>query len=453
MDQSTALDILKSGKNVFLTGQAGSGKTYVINSYVGYLWACGIRVAITASTGIAATHIGGVTIHSRSGIGIKEHLSDHDIELIIQHEHIYKNINSASVLIIDEISMLSANTLDMINKMTQAARADLRPFGGLQVIFCGDFFQLPPVSKNSSDTKRFAFAANAWKQCDLAICYLETQYRQTDATFSAILNQLRTGEVSETSIQQLQSRLHQPISHPSLVKLYTHNIDVDRINNEHLEALDGEQRIYRHKAHGDKKIIAAIKKSMMALETLTLKIGAQVICIKNNPSKGYRNGTTGVVIGYEGIDRLPSIQTKDSIITIEPESRSIESAHETLAYVSQIPLKLARAITVHKSQGMTLDAAEMDLSKTFEAGQAYVALSRVRSLDGLRLLGLNTDGLGAHPLVIRADNYFRKQSDEIAALYQSFTLEEKTLLRKTFVEVLGGTYYDQSDDTRSPDNV
>lgn len=211
--------------------------------------------------------------------------------------------------------------------------------------------------------------------------------------------------------------------------------------------------MYRHKEHGDKKIITAIKKSMMALETLTLKVGAQVICIKNNPSKGYRNGTTGVVVGYEGIDKFPSIQTKDGIITLEPEARSIESAHETLAYVSQIPLKLARAITVHKSQGMTLDAAEMDLSKTFEAGQAYVALSRVRSLDGLRLLGLNTDGLAAHPLVLRADRYFHQQSQEIAILYQSFTPEEKTLLQKTFVEILGGTYYDQSDETRSPDDA
>ena len=191
MNQKTALDILKSGRNVFLTGQAGSGKTYVINSYIRRLRACGIPVAVTASTGIAATHIGGVTIHSWSGIGIKESLSDQDIDLIAQKEHVFKNITSAKVLIIDEISMLSAATLDMIDRVCKAVRWDPRSFGGLQVVLCGDFFQLPPVS-SSSDTKRFAFAASAWKQADFAMCYLETQYRQNDVTFSDILNQLRT---------------------------------------------------------------------------------------------------------------------------------------------------------------------------------------------------------------------------------------------------------------------
>ena len=148
MNQSTALNILRSGKNVFLTGQAGSGKTYVINQYISRLWSCGVQVAITASTGIAATHIGGVTIHSWSGIGIKDHLSDHDLELIAQKEHIYKNITGVSVLIIDEISMLSATTLDMVSKVCQHIRQDYRSFGGLQVILVGDFFQLPPVTRS-----------------------------------------------------------------------------------------------------------------------------------------------------------------------------------------------------------------------------------------------------------------------------------------------------------------
>lgn len=187
MLQPLALSLLKSGRNVFLTGQAGSGKTYVINQYVRWLWSCGIQVAITASTGIAATHIGGVTIHSWSGTGIKDHLSDHDMELLQQKEHLHKNITKAKVLIIDEISMLSANTIDMVDRVVKMIRRDGRAFGGMQVIFVGDFFQLPPVMKMNPDgtesNKRFAFAANARKEANLTMCYLHTQHRQEVGDF------------------------------------------------------------------------------------------------------------------------------------------------------------------------------------------------------------------------------------------------------------------------------
>lgn len=193
MNQSLALSLLKSGRNVFLTGQAGAGKTYVINQYIQWLRSCDIPVAITASTGIAATHIGGVTIHSRAGIGIKDRLTDHDMELIQQKEHLHKNITKAKVLIIDEISMISANTLDMVDRVVQMIRRDGRPFGGLQVILVGDFFQLPPVmsGQDSNSNKRFAFASKVWKELNLAICYLHTQHRQDEGDFSIVLNELR----------------------------------------------------------------------------------------------------------------------------------------------------------------------------------------------------------------------------------------------------------------------
>lgn len=187
MLQPLALNLLKSGRNIFLTGQAGSGKTFVINEYVRRLWSCGIQVAITASTGIAATHIGGVTLHSRSGIGIKDELTDRDMELLQQKEHLHKNINKAKVLIIDEVSMLSANTLDMVDRVVKMIRRDGRPFGGMQVVFVGDFFQLPPVMKLTPDgresTKRFAFASNAWKEANLTMCYLHCQHRQEAGDF------------------------------------------------------------------------------------------------------------------------------------------------------------------------------------------------------------------------------------------------------------------------------
>lgn len=445
---------------MFLTGQAGSGKTYVINQYVQYLWNSEVVVAITASTGIAATHIGGVTIHSWSGIGIKEYLTDHDIELIIQKENIFKNITKAKVLIIDEISMLSANVIDMIDKVCQQVRRNNRPFGGLQVILCGDFFQLPPVVKyqaedpdqlllglnNGADKKRFAFASKARKNAEFAICYLETQHRQTVGIFTKILDELRTGEMSSESIELLHTRMNQNIDHPALVRLYTHNVDVDRINQEQLNKLDSVQYSYSYKGSGDKKLLEVIKKGMLAMEVLTLKLGAQVIFLKNNGAKGYNNGTTGIVVSFEWYDNLPVVELKSGEkIRVEPEIWSIENGDSVLATVSQIPLKLARAITVHKSQGMTLDAAEIDLSKVFEPGQAYVALSRLRTLEGLSLLGLNTSGLNVHPLVLRADKYFQEQSEIIATEYESYNKEELELLHKAFLKAIGGVYHDENE--------
>jgi len=205
--------------------------------------------------------------------------------------------------------------------------------------------------------------------------------------FTDILNALRIGNLQKDHLTQLQTRLHQDVQHPNPVKLYTHNVDVDRINAQHLYELEGDLETYTAIGEGDPRIVDSMMKSMLAPSLLSLKIGAQVIFVKNNPAKGYYNGTTGIVTGFDVATSYPLVQTADSSkIKVEPESRSIEQAHDIVASVRQIPLKLARAITVHKSQGMTLDAAEMDLSKVFEPGQAYVALSRIRSLDGLKLL-------------------------------------------------------------------
>lgn len=445
MTQDLALNILKSWRNVFLTGQAGSGKTYVINQYVQWLWSCGITVAITASTGIAATHIGGVTIHSWSGIGIKDELTDHDMELIQQKEHLHKNINKAKVLIIDEISMINARTLDMVDRVVQMIRRDGRPFGGLQVVFVGDFFQLPPVISQHSDlsqsNKRFAFASKVRKDLDLAMCYLHTQHRQGEGDFRVVLNELRKGELSDISVALLRTRMNQDIQHPNPVKLYTHNVDVDRINSEKLEELIEEEQSYIASGIWDLKLVEAMKKSMLAPEVLYLKVGAQVIFVKNNPNKWYYNGTTGEVIGFDKITKHPLIKIQSwNVIKTEPELWSIENANEVVASVSQVPLKLAWAITVHKSQGMTLDAAEMDLSKVFEPGQAYVALSRVRSLESLKLLWLNEDGLLAHPLVARGDEYFWKQSELLFEQYKKFDDSVFADIHSRFIAAIGGKY-------------
>ena len=197
---------MKSWHNVFLTGKAGSGKTYILNQYIRWLRANEVSVAITASTGIAATHIGGTTIHSRSGIGIQSDLSDRDVDMIAGKNRVAKNIEKAQVLIIDEISMLSAQALDDIERIMKAARYDERSWWWLQVIFCGDFFQLPPITKWWDTTKRFSFAAWAWNRADMVFCYLDTQHRQTDDAFTTLLDELRVGRLSEASIACLEAR-------------------------------------------------------------------------------------------------------------------------------------------------------------------------------------------------------------------------------------------------------
>ena len=447
MNQSLALSILKSWRNVFLTGQAGAGKTYVINQYIKRLRSCDVAVAITASTGIAATHIGGVTIHSRAGIGIKEHLTDRDMELIQQKEHLHKSITKAKVLILDEISMISATTLDMVDRVVQMIRRDGRPFGGLQVVLVGDFFQLPPVmsSQDMNNTKRFAFASKVWKELNLAICYLHTQHRQDAGDFSIVLNELRKWQVSDQSIALLRTRLDQDITHTNPVKLYTHNIDVDRINSEKLDELTGDEQAYIATWSWDKKLIDTIKKSMLAPEVLYLKVWAQVLFVKNNPGKWYFNGTTGEVISFHNMTGYPLVKiATGDIIVAEPETRSVENANEIIVSVKQIPLKLARAITVHKSQGMTLDAAEIDLSKVFEPGQGYVALSRVKALDSLKLLWLNESGLNAHPLVARGDEYFWNQSEILIEDYKTRDEEIFDELHQRFIELIGGVYTKES---------
>jgi len=195
MTQDEAFKVLMMGKNVFLTGAAGSGKTYILNRYIQWLRERGIEPAVTASTGIAATHIGGQTIHAWSGIGIKDELSPYDLDRIEQNEKLVKRFQRTHVLIIDEVSMLSANTLTMVNQSIQAGLQTYEPFGGMQVILCGDFFQLPPVTRGREEVQ-YAFQSKTWNELSLHTCYLTDQYRQNDTDLLALLNAIRSSRYS-----------------------------------------------------------------------------------------------------------------------------------------------------------------------------------------------------------------------------------------------------------------
>lgn len=428
MTQDKALTVLKSGANVFLTGEPGSGKSYTIGKFRDWLDEEDIPYAVTASTGIAATHIGGVTIHSWSGIGIKEKITDRDVENIIDNKpFIVKKIDSAKVLIIDEISMLNAETLDNINKVLCGVRGTImtgEPFGGLQVVFVGDFFQLPPVVKNKEEVK-FAFEADSWKQADLTYCYLHEQHRRSDPEFLEILTAIRQGEVTEAHKKILMNAFE---GDPKTLhtKLFTHNLDVDRINSNELAKIESKEFVYMMTETGNPYLCSVMKKSCLSPDKLYLKKGAVVMFTRNKFDDDgdiiYVNGTLGEVIDFDDQD-YPIVLTVDGReIMSEREEWSIEEYSYTgkvkAASIKQIPLKLAWAITVHKSQGMSLDHARVDLSKAFEYGQGYVAISRVRSMKGLLLDSVNVKAFEMHPKVVEADVEFRSGSDLANSKYE-----------------------------------
>jgi len=436
MTQEQAFSVLTMGKHVFLTGPAGTGKTHVLNRYIRWLRERGIEPAVTASTGIAATHLHGQTIHSWSGIGVKEHLGAYDIDKLEQNEKLFKRFTSTKVLVIDEVSMLSGNTLSLVDQSIRVVLRSNEPFGGMQVVLCGDFFQLPPVVRNGGDAN-FAFQGAAWHELSLCVCYLERQYRQSDETLLALLSAIREGEVPSELLAAIESRIGHEVA-DDVPHLYTHNVDVDQQNIERLAALPGGCRNYEMQTKGAKKYIEVLRRGVLAPETLQLKEGAVVMFVKNHPQGRYVNGTLGVVRGFSAMGD-PEIETRDGrTLVAEPETWGYEDGGKVRAEVTQVPLRLAWAITVHKSQGMTLDAARMDLRKAFVPGQGYVALSRVRSLDGIFLDGVNDLAYARHPAVAEADAHLRAGADAVVRRLDKTPPERFEELAQAFVKRSGG---------------
>ncbi|MDB5189230.1 MAG: ATPase [Parcubacteria group bacterium] len=450
MRQSQALEILKTGANVFLTGEPGSGKTHTLTSYISWLRSHGIEPAITASTGIAATHVGGMTIHSWSGIGILERLTPEDLDRISSKEHVAKRIQKTKVLIIDEISMLSAGALSMIDAVAREVRQDSRAFGGIQVVFAGDFFQLPPITRGGTPAE-FAFSSAAWRTATPLVCYLTEQHRQDDTDFLDVLGAIRDGTFDHTHASTILSRESDGDELDSEIpRLFTHNADVDRINNEYLAKLPGSAKTYRMVTTGPDVLIEGLKRGCLSPQALVLKEGAIVMCTKNNPAAQYVNGTLGKVIGFVHGSGEPIIETHDGReLTILPSEWALEENGKVRAKIAQLPLRLAWAITVHKSQGMSMDAAAIDLSRTFEYGQGYVALSRVRTLAGLTLLGWSEHAAMVHPEVARMDERLREES--LAAEEAFTTLREDgdlEVMHRNFIHANGGTLEAAKDGER-----
>ncbi len=461
MTQEQALDILKTGANVFLTGEPGAGKTYTINTFVDYLRAHDVEPAITASTGIAATHIGGMTIHSWSGIGIKTNLDKYDLDKIASSEYVCKRVRRTKVLIIDEISMLSTNMLDMINVVCREIKQNDEPFGGIQIILVGDFFQLPPIVRRPVDVDSygearrkkqnslipqvgpvgtFAYDAGAWERAHLVVCYLTEQHRQDDMDFLSVLSAIRANNFSEKHREHLNTRKIDMDNYPeNITKLFSHNFDVDRVNNIELSKIEEETKFFKMSAEGNEKIVETLKKGCLSPEKLELKIGAVVMCTKNNQKERFVNGTLGLVTGFDEFNGHPVIKTRSGrSITVTPMDWMVEENGKIRAQITQIPLRLAWAITVHKSQGMSMDAAVMDLSQVFEFGQGYVALSRVRRLSGLYLLGINEHALKVHPEILKKDIDFKNKSEDAVKIFGNLSAIELKKMHENFVVACGG---------------
>lgn len=403
-----------SGESVFLTGAPGSGKTFVLNKFIQLAKQANKRVAVTASTGIAATHIGGTTIHSWSGLGIRDEISERDEKWLKDNDRLLKRYNNTDILIIDEVSMIHGKRLDMVSQVAKWLRDSDKPFGGMQVILTGDLFQLPPISRGDTSID-FVHLSSTWKELNPKVCYLSEQHRQVNDPLLDLLEAMRLNDVMQVHFDALGERLGlETPAGESVTKLYSHNMDVEQINDSHLKAISDEAKTFVMETYGVQSKIDQLSKSVLAPEVLELKVGAEVMFVANNFSEGFVNGSRGRVVDFKDGKPLVELQRNKRVITVSPHSWSLEEDGRERARVTQLPLRLAWAITIHKSQGMSLDSAEIDLSRAFTPGMGYVALSRVRSLDGVYLKGINNTALVMHPEIFTFDAELKQSSQEVA---------------------------------------
>ena len=401
--QNIAYNLMCEGKNVFITGSGGVGKTKLIKFFT-KIYKKSRVIAVTSTTGTSALLIDGTTIHSYLGIGFGKASSEILIQKINSTPWLKKRWNSLSCLVIDEISMLSPEIFDKLEYIARVIRKSKLPFGGIQLILSGDFCQLPVIGVN-----KFCFEAESWNICIDETIYLTEIIRQSEKSFQNILNNIRLGNITEFDKTILDQRIGFNLNNEYGImptKLYSTNIDVDRINNIELDKLsetgitffEYEMDIYvSGKVSNRVAAIEKFKKSCNAPEILQLCIGCQVMLLKNiDLIKGLANGSRGVVIDFK--DDLPLVKfINGEQRIIDMEVWEIIENDKPILTAQQIPLKIAYACSIHKSQGCSLDLAEIDLSNVFEYGQAYVALSRVKSLDGLSIIDINYDNICVHP--------------------------------------------------------
>lgn len=402
--QNYALNLMNRGQNLFLTGSAGTGKSHVIQEFIKQKSRLS-SIALTSTTGISALIIGGKTIHSWAGVGLGE---GNVLKRVMAKKPIVYRWKMIKTLIIDEISMLSPELFDKLEEIARVIRKSKEPFGGIQLILVGDFCQLPVVK-----SKSFCFESKKWDACIKKTVYLEEIMRQSDHQFCMMLKELRMGNCSETTLKILKDRMTEPVTKNNDIiptKLFSTNKMVDIINNKELNLLTKKGMDMKYyiakviiikcklKDFEKEKMIKFITKDME--NALMLSIGSQVMITANiDIDHNLANGTRGIVTDF--IDGKPQIKLLNGVkVVIDNHERLFEDDEYSIK-INYMPLKLAWATTIHKSQGASLDYVQTDLGREsiFEYGQAYVALSRVRSLSGLFLEAVDERSFMCHPRV------------------------------------------------------
>lgn len=401
-EQARAVDLMQSGANVFLSGMAGTGKSTTLLEFIGQSFR---SVDVCATTGIAALNLqdqfrrrAGIglaahTIYRWSGIGLGPAAGQsfaaywqflNSGRMPFSRAAAFKRVARCEALVIDEISMLPGRILDYLNFHFQQIRQNRAPFGGIQLIAVGDFLQLPPVAK--SGAYDWAFLSEGWKAARFVNAYLTTIHRQDEPIFIEALNNFREGRISRTVADTLSRRVKMFVDR-RVIRLMTHNVQVDKWNAYQIGEIDATERTYDAEFSGPEHETEFLAKNSITPATLALKVGARVMVTANITEAGALlavNGQCGTVQDMQE-DAVTVALDGAGTLTIEKRTSTYDPQRDDSGTMTQIPLRPAYALTIHKSQGLTLDRAHIDIRAAREPGQAYVALSRLRSLDGLFL--------------------------------------------------------------------
>lgn len=384
-EQEYALELLRSGENVFLTGGAGSGKSYLIRHFMQELDPK--QTPILASTGAAAVLLGGRTFHSFFGLGIMEGGVDATLERASKDRRLMARLRKVEGVIIDEISMIPGAALMIAEVLTQKARESKLPWGGMKIICVGDFAQLPPVTR--SGDRDWAFRNEVWERSGFQVCQLSHNQRVQDNSFLDVLSDVRYGKVTSRVFDFLSEKVRPHDEEDPGTRLFGRRDMSENFNQKKLSEIREVEVVIDSIYLGSEKYIETLAKMAPVPQKLTLKIGCRVIFLQNDPQKRWINGTRGVVTKIE-LDKITVKKDQGREVSVDKTTFSLQDAEGNVnATVIQFPLNLAYATTIHKSQGATLDELWCDLRSLWEPGQAYVALSRLRSADGLKLVGWN----------------------------------------------------------------
>ncbi|KAK1397190.1 ATP-dependent DNA helicase [Heracleum sosnowskyi] len=433
--QKQVLDCVSKGQSVFISGSAGTGKTVLLEQIIKQLKKIHGRsyVAVTGSTGVAACAIRGQTLHSFAGVGLGGGDYQSLVDNVVSNRDAYRRWNKVKALVIDEVSMIDAKFFDRLEFVARDVRGGFEMWGGIQLVVSGDFFQLPPVNSKCLDAEEYAFEAECWDRSFDVQFELTTVFRQSDAQLIKLLQGIRKGEVDQDDLQLLEKCSVGTEPDPSIARFFPRNDDVCKVNRNRLESLGKQIYVFRALDEGADKWKRQLK-HVIAPDELEICIGARVMLTKNlDPQRKFVNGATGTVVGFK--DNVPSLQEicKCHILPIvkfdsvpgdwiiEPEEWVVMNGEVAVAKRKQMPLMLAWALSIHKCQGMTLDRIHTDLSRAFGYGMVYVALSRVRSLDGLHISGFSPSKIKAHPKVLQFYERFKKDEDGSVRLKSKVT--------------------------------